>query len=72
MRKINAKFIKEPLSYIDIDKCIVKKLNNIGIVSIEKLCNTTRRKLNELGFSNEQINHITIKLQLIGLDLSIK
>lgn len=69
---IKNKILKNDLTYIDIDKDIINKLNKIGINVIEELCKTNRKTLTKFDFNTEEINHIIIKLQLAGLDLSKK
>lgn len=69
---IKSKIIKNDLIYIDIDKNIINRLNKMGINTIEELCKTNRKTLNKYGFNTKQINHMIIKLQLVGLDLSRK
>lgn len=70
MKKSNV--LKNNLTYIDIDKDIINKLNKIGINIIEELCKTNRKRLTNFDFNTEEINHIIIKLQLAGFDLSRK
>ncbi len=69
---IKSKILENDLTFINLDKDIINKLNKIEINTILELCKTSRKTLNKFNFSTEEINHIAIKLQLAGLDLSRK
>ncbi|MDO5394057.1 MAG: hypothetical protein Q4F33_05580 [Mycoplasmatota bacterium] len=58
------------LNDLKIQENILSKLQLKEIDSIEKLCIISRKELKRLGFTNEEINLIAIKLQLNGLDLN--
>lgn len=58
------------LNDLKIQENILSKLQLKEINSIEKLCKISRKELKRLGFTNEEINLIAIKLQLNGLDLN--
>lgn len=55
---------------IDID--IIKKLNKHNIYKLKDLWNLKRTQLKELGLTALEIKHLTIKLQLHGIDLNNK
>ena len=57
------------ISALNLRKNISNKLLLNKITYILKLCNYSRMELSNLGFSNDDINEIIIKLQLNGLDL---
>lgn len=57
---------------LKLDKDVVKKLNDLNINKVVNLCNLSRKKLKEKGLSFDEINHVIIRLQLNGLDLSRK
>lgn len=70
MPKININNFS--LSSIDINDEIINKLNNNNIYCVKDLCNLNRKKLKDYGLSLDEINHVIIKLQLQGFDLSKK
>lgn len=51
---------------------ILNKMNKNNIRSIEDVWILKRTDLKQMGFSNEEINLIIIKLELLGLDLNKK
>lgn len=60
------------IQFLNLEKLLIKKLNNINIKTINDLWKTNRTFLKNNNFTNEDINSIKIKLQLIGLDLNKK
>jgi len=64
--------IDEPLIKLGIDKQVIEKLEQNNIKSIKELWLTSRKDLKMMDFSDSEINHIKIKLQLWGLDLNKK
>lgn len=54
---------------LNLEKRIINKLLLAKISNVIELCNYSRMELNALGFANDDINEIIIKLQLNGLDL---
>lgn len=69
MQKKNA-YIEKNINILDLDKSIVEVFRKNDIVTIEQLWVLNRKKLNELGLKDNEIKQITIKLQLLGLDLN--
>ena len=61
--------LEKNISALNFGKTISNKLILNKITYILKLCNYSRMELSDLGFSNDEINEIIIKLQLNGLDL---
>jgi len=61
--------LEKNISTLNLGKNIFNKLLSNKITNILKLCNYSRMELADLGFSNDDINEIIIKLQLNGLDL---
>lgn len=61
--------LEKSITTLNLDKNIVENLLSNNISTIFSLCNYSRIELVQLGFTNEQINEVIIKLQLIGLDL---
>lgn len=69
MHKKNI-YIEKDIGILDLDKPIVELLKKNEIVTIENLWVLNRKKLKELGLKDNEIKQITIKLQLLGLDLN--
>lgn len=69
MHKKNI-YIEKNIDILDLDKSIVELLKKNEIVTIENLWVLNRKKLKELGLKDNEIKQITIKLQLLGLDLN--
>ncbi len=69
MQKKNA-YIEKNINILDLDKSIVEVFRKNDIVTIEHLWVLNRKKLKELGLKDNEIKQITIKLQLLGLDLN--
>ena len=57
---------------LELPKKIINILEKNSIDSVAKLKNLSRSNLKEFGLTNEEINKITIKLQLAGYDLKKK
>jgi len=57
---------------LEIDTDIIKKLNKYNIYEIKDLWNLKRKNLKEIGLTDTEIKHITIKLQLNSIDLNKK
>ena len=68
MRKIFTKDI----NVLDFNSVLLNKLYKNNIITIYDLCKLNRKILKDYGLSLEEIKEIIIKLQLNGLDLSIK
>lgn len=60
------------LETLEIDSTIITKLNTHNIYKVNDLWNLTRKKLRELGLNDSEIKHLTIKLQLHGIDFNKK
>lgn len=60
------------LQNLKIDNDIITKLNKEGIFEVKDLWQYNRKKLKELGLTDPEIKHITIKLQLNSIDLNKK
>lgn len=60
------------LNNLKLDKNLITKLKDNNINSIEELWNLNRKELKKLNFNYDEINSISIKLQLKGLDLNKK
>ncbi len=62
----------EDINKLNIDKKLIKKLNNQNINIINDIWILKRKDLKELGFTDQEIKSIIISLQLEGLDLNKK
>lgn len=67
---MKCKTLEKSLSFLELDKNIISTLNNNGINCIQDLWILKRKDLKGLSLTDQQIKEITIKLQLIGLDLN--
>lgn len=63
-------YVEKNIEILDLDKSIVDLLHKNEIVTIENLWVLNRKKLKEMGLKDNEIKQITIKLQLLGLDLN--
>lgn len=61
--------LEKNISTLNLGKNIFNKLLSNEITNILELCNYSRMELADIGLSNEDINQIIVKLQLMGLDL---
>lgn len=66
------KYLNEKINILELDMNIINVLINNGINNVSDLYVLNRKKLKELGLSDSIINKISIKLQLLGLDLNGK
>lgn len=64
--------VNESLKFLNIDNKIIEKLYDQKIYTINDLWILKRKELKESGFTDSEVNHIRIKLQLCGLDLNKK
>lgn len=60
------------LDRLEIQDNLKNKLSNHQITSIKDLWYLSRKDLKKMDFSDEEINRIIIKLQLLGIDLNHK
>ena len=66
------KYLDKKIDILELDKNIINLLINNGINNISDLYVLNRKKLKEFGLSDSNINKISIKLKLLGLDLKGK
>ena len=66
------KYLNDNINILELDMNIINVLINNGINNVSDLYVLNRKKLKELGLSDSIINKISIKLQLLGLDLNGK
>ena len=72
MKKINNRCLNNNLSFLEIDSSIINILNRSNVYIINDLWKLNRHELKEIGLTDQQINQVIIRLQLIGLDLNKK
>ncbi len=63
-------YVDKDIKILDLDKEIEGILRKNNIITIENIWVMNRKKLKELGLKDNDIKQITIKLQLLGLDLN--
>lgn len=61
------KYLDKNVDILDIDVSLLKK-NNINLIG--ELYKKNRKELKSIGYKDSEINLISIKLQLLGLDLN--
>lgn len=71
MKKINDN-LKKDIKILDLDRECLTILKDNSINLIEDLWLLTKKDLKILGISDKDIKYISIKLQLLGLDLNKK
>lgn len=71
MKKYNSN-IEKSISVLDLDKETNNLLKKNNILKVEDIWILNRKKLKELGLSDNEIKQVVIKLQLLGLDLNKK
>jgi len=64
--------IEDSLKVLGLENKIIEKLEQKDIKIVKQLWLLKRKDLKELDFSDKEINHIRIRLQLCGLDLNKK
>lgn len=60
------------IDYLKINDNTTQKLKNNNILTIEDLWNTNRHILKDYSLMDSEIKEVSIKLQLIGMDLNRK
>ena len=63
-------YLCNSIDTLDLDEKIINKLIENEIELVENIWMMNRKKLKDLGFTDNEIKQITIKLQLLGLDLN--
>ena len=66
------KNVKVEVSEVDFPNNIKDKMDINNIKILEQIWELKRSDLKKMGFSNNEINEIIVKLQLYGLDLNKK
>lgn len=60
------------LKSLEIDIQVLEKLNKNNIIEVKDLWTLKRKDLKNIGLTDSEIKHITIKLQLHSIDLNKK
>ncbi len=71
MKKYNSN-IEKGISVLNLDKETANLLKKNNINKVEDVWILNRKKLKEMGLSDNEIKQVVIKLQLLGLDLNKK
>lgn len=71
MKKHNEN-LKNNINILDLDNECLKILKENNINLIEDLWQLSKRDLKDLGINDKDIKYISIRLQLLGLDLNKK
>ena len=64
--------ISENIDILELDEVIINKLHKNNIYKIEEIWLLKRKDLKKMNLTDKEINYITIKLQLKGIDLNKK
>lgn len=72
MARANNVHLEENIKNLDLDKAVITLLNNHEVKLIKDLWVLNRKTLKDYGLKDSEIKQITIKLQLLGLDLNKK
>jgi hypothetical protein len=64
--------VNNNLKDLGLEKEILTKLSNKNIITVKNLWGLKREALKDYDLTNEEINQIVIKLQLVGIDLNKK
>lgn len=72
MVRVKNANIEKDIKALDLDSDMNKLLKENSINTVGDVWILNRKKLKEMGFKDTDIKLITIKLQLLGLDLNKK
>lgn len=72
MAKRKNEYVESNIDILDLDKEVIKLLNDNDIKTIGDIWVQNRKSLKTLGLKDSDIKQIIIKLQLLGLDLNKK
>lgn len=64
--------VKKDITTLGLDSENINILNKNKIYTVEDVWGQKRSDLKKMGITDSIINHISIKLQLLGLDLNKK
>lgn len=66
------KYFEENIKILNISNKIIEQLKNNDILYIKDLWKKNRKELKDIGLKDSDINNISIRMQLIGLDINKK
>lgn len=66
------KYLKCKINILELPDTLINKLEKNNLCFIEDVWKLKRIELRNIDFTNDEINIITIQLQLLGLDLNKK
>ena len=69
---MNNKYKTLLIDDLNLNKSIINKLKENGIFTVNDLWLNKRAFLKNINLTNEDINAISIRLQLLGIDLNMK
>lgn len=72
MTKTKSVYLENDIKILELDSSVNKILMSNDINKIGDLWVLNRKKLKEFGLKDSDIKTITIKMQLLGLDLNKK
>lgn len=61
--------LERDIKTLGLNKNLIDKLIENNILNVYKLCSYSRMELSKLKFTNDEINDLIIKMQLLGLDI---
>lgn len=64
--------LEKDIEVLNLGSMINNRLKYYNIILIKDLWELTRKDIKKLGFSDNEISQIIIKLQLYGIDLNKK
>lgn len=67
---VSIMILEKSIEELQLNNKILDKLKENNIIIIRDLWKMKRQELKQLGFSDNEINQITIKLQLHAIDLN--
>lgn len=70
MAKKNNGYLEKDINILELENSVNKILRENDINTISNLWEANRKKLKDIGLKDSDIKQITIKLQLLGLDLN--
>lgn len=63
-------YVEKEITILELDSSVNKILKDNNIITVGNLWELNRKKLKDMGLKDTDIKQITIKLQLLGLDLN--
>ncbi len=67
---VSSILLEKNIEELQLDESILKKLKDNNIIKIKDLWKMKRKELKQLGFNDNEVGHIVVKLQLHAIDLN--